>query len=76
LEIPEHLRERVFVLGVWSEPEKLRPHFGSDYEKIGLAMAKDCHDNTKTIWGHELLRCNANELERLRNLVRPILFSE
>ena len=75
-EIPEHLKERVFVLGAWSEPGKLRPDFGSDYEKIGSAMAKDCHDNTEVTWGHELLRRNADELERLRNLVRPILFSE
>ena len=73
--VPEHLRERVFVLGVWSEPEKLRPHFGSDYEKIGMAMAKDCHDNTEVIWGHELLLRNADELERLRLHVRPILFA-
>ncbi len=74
-EIPEHLKERVFVLGAWSEPEKLRTDFGPDYEKIGAAMAKDCFDNTDVIWAHELLRHNANELERLRKHVRPILFA-
>ena len=75
-EIPEHLKERVFVLGAWSEPEKLRPDFGSDYEKIGLAMAKDCRNNTEITWAHKLLSHNARELERLRIHVRPILFSD
>ena len=74
-EIPDRLKERVFVLGVWSEPEDLRPDFGSDYERIGGAMAKDCHDNTTLTWSHGLLRHNAGELERLRKNVRPILFS-
>lgn len=72
--IPAHLIERVFILGAWSEPEDLRrAHLGS-YETIGLAMAKDCRDDTDTTWGHELLRHNASELDRLRLEVRPILF--
>src|SRR5580698_4937110 len=71
--IPDNLKERVFVLGSWSEPERLRKNLGS-YETIGLAMAKDCRDNTEMTWGHDLLRHNAHELERLRVLVRPVLF--
>lgn len=72
--IPERLRERVFVLGAWSNPEKLKPNLGN-LETIGLALAKDCRDNTEVTWGHNLLRHNAGELERLREHVRPILFS-
>ena len=72
--IPVHLKERVFVLGTWSEPEELRQSLGS-YETIGLAMAKDCRGNTEEIWAHPLLRHNAVELEQLRKHVRPILFS-
>jgi hypothetical protein len=71
--IPGHLRERVFILGALSEPEALRKDLGS-YETIGLAMAQDCREDTDTTWGHELLRHNAGELERLRESVRPILF--
>lgn len=71
--IPERLNERVFVLGVWSEPERLRPAIGS-YESIGLAMARDCCNGTEETWTHDLLRHNAGELERLRQHVRPILF--
>ena len=73
-EIPDRLKERVFVLGAWSEPEKLRQDLGS-YETIGLALAKDCHNNTEVTWAHSLLCHNAVELERLRKHVRPILFS-
>ena len=71
--IPETLRDRVFILGVWSEPEALRADLGS-YEKIGLSIAEDCHAGTATTWGHHLLCHNANELERLRVQVREILF--
>src|SRR5262249_13953650 len=71
--IPDHLKDRVFILGTWSEPEALRQDLGS-YETIGLKMAKDCREETDTTWGHNLLRHNASELDRLRMHVRPILF--
>jgi len=68
--IPDRLRERVFVLGVLSEPEDLR----RPLEEVGSALARDCRDGTETTWNHELLRHNAGELARLREIVRPILF--
>jgi hypothetical protein len=71
--IPEHLTDRVFILGALSEPEALRANLGS-YETIGLAMAQDCREETSTTWGHHLLRHNASELDRLREHVRPLLF--
>jgi len=71
--IPEHLKEKVFILGVWSEPEELKKALGS-YEAIGSAMARDCREETDTTWDHNLLRHNAGELTRLRKHVRPILF--
>lgn len=71
--IPERLKERVFVLGAWSEPEKLRQNLGS-YETIGRSMAKDCRNNTEKTWTNPFLCHNAGELERLRKNVRPILF--
>ncbi len=72
--IPQHLIERVFVLGTLSEPEALRRAGLGPYEAIGLAMAKDCREGTNTVWGHELLRHNAGELDRLRERVVRILF--
>ncbi len=73
--IPSHLEDRVFVLGVWSEPEELKADLGRPgYESIGEAMAKDCREGTDAIWSHDLLRHNAREVGRLRQHVRPILF--
>ena len=72
--IPEHLVDRVFILGALTTPEGLRQAKLGSYEEIGSAMAKDCRDETESIWGHELLRHNANELGRVREHVRPILF--
>lgn len=71
--IPQHLRERVFVLGAWTEPEKLKHDLGS-YETIGRKLASDCRNDTSATWGHALLRCNEAELARLRQRIRPILF--
>jgi hypothetical protein len=71
--IPEHLADRVFVLGAWSNPEALNAALGT-YEKIGSLMANDCREQTDTTWAHDLLRHNASELERLRQHVCTILF--
>lgn len=71
--VPERLAQRVFVLGAWSKPEALKQALGG-YESIGEAMAKDCREGTNDTWGHELLRHNQTELERLRIAVRPFLF--
>ena len=72
--IPSHLTERVFVLGVLTEPEDLRKASLGSYETIGRAMAKDCREETDTTWGHDLLRHSAGEIGRLRDSVRPFLF--
>ena len=72
--IPGNLKERVFVLGVWTEPERLKANLGRRYEEIGRAAADDCREDTSVTWGHELLQHNASEIERMRQRVRPILF--
>jgi hypothetical protein len=72
--IPQHLRERVFILSVLTEPEDLKPDLGS-LETIGLALAKDCREDTDTTWSHKLLRHNLGEVNRLRAKVRTILYS-
>lgn len=71
--VPERLRDRVFVLGVKTEPEGLGQSLGS-YESIGKALARDCREGTDKIWSHELLQCNKAEVARLRDRVQPILF--
>jgi len=69
-QVPDHLKDRVFILGVWSEPED----FKVPLEEIGSALARDCREETDVTWNHELLRHNASEVARLRERVRPILF--
>ena len=72
--IPEHLAERVFILGALTEPEVLRRAVALTYEQIGLELARDCKEGTDRFWNHALLRHNSHELERLRTSVRSILF--
>lgn len=72
--IPTHLEERVFVLGSLTDPEDLKRGIGSSLEEIGKALASDCRNETSAIWGHDLLKHNASELDRMREQIRPILF--
>ncbi len=74
-EIPEDLKNRVFVLGVRSEPENLKKTTDKNYEAIGTALAKDCAENKQDFWMHELLKHNEPELKRLIENVRPFLFN-
>jgi hypothetical protein len=72
--IPERLSDRVFVLGARTEPEALKAAGLGSFETIGRAMAKDCREETETIWAHDLLRQNVREVNRLREGVRQFLF--
>ena len=71
--IPTHLRDRVFILGVLSEPEALKSELGS-FESIGLSIARGCREGSTAFWEHPLLRHNGAEINRLNKIARPILF--
>ncbi len=75
-EIPEDLIDRVFVLGVFSEPEELRNITRQSYEKIGKSLANDCAENTDKLWKHDLLKHNEAELKRIISSIKPFLFNE
>ncbi len=74
--IPGDLNDRVFVLGVWSEPEQLRRKTKKDFERIGDSLAEECPDNRNELWEDDLLKHNRKELDRLVSSVRPFLFRE
>ncbi|MCL1474045.1 hypothetical protein [Argonema antarcticum] len=74
-QIPDDLKERVFVLGVQSNPESLRRDIKKDFEGSGEALAKDCSDNTNELWNHALLKHNKTELERMILSVKLFLFN-
>ena len=73
-DIPDDLADRVFILGVWKEPEDLKRAGLGSYENIGSRLAQDCCENQYATWEHDLLQHNASELDRLREHIRPILF--
>ena len=74
--IPEDLENRVFVLGVLSEPEKLRSDIRKNFENIGETLANDCsNNNTNGLWGHDLLKHNKTELDRMILSVKLFLFN-
>ncbi|MGA2478632.1 MAG: hypothetical protein ABSG63_07785 [Spirochaetia bacterium] len=72
--IPPELVDRVFVVGVLSEPEELKKAKLGKYEDIGKGLSEDCRNQSAKTWGHELLRHNLVEVGRMTSIVRPILF--
>ncbi len=73
--IPSDIANRVFVLGVLSEPERLKASLNHQgFEAIGISLSQDCENNSQIVWGHALLRHNITELIRLVEYVKPILF--
>ena len=75
-QIPDDLSDRVFVLGVLSNPEELRRILGQSLECIGETLAANCFDNIDGLWGHDLLKHNKTELERMSSCVKPFLFNQ
>lgn len=73
-QIPLQYADRVFVLGVESEPERLRTACKKKLEPIGESLADECAENTTVLWSHALLQHNALELARLTADVKPFLF--
>jgi hypothetical protein len=73
--ISDDLKNRVFVLGVLSEPEKLKSNLRKGFEAIGEALSTNCSDNTDELWNHELLKHNRTELDRMISSVKPFLFN-
>jgi hypothetical protein len=73
--IPADLADRVFILGVQTEPEELKRILHKSLEEIGKALSQDCEDNTRTTWECSLLAHNRAQLDRLFVSVRPFLFN-
>jgi hypothetical protein len=65
-QIPDDCADRVFVIGIASESEDLRRAFKVSFEDMGKVLAADCLNETLHAWGHDLLKDNAIELQRLR----------
>jgi hypothetical protein len=72
--IPSDLKDRVFILGVSSEPEKLKVDTRKSYETIGKILSEDCVNNTRDLWSHSLLEHNRDELERIISSIESFLF--
>jgi len=73
-QIPEDLKDRVFVLGVFSEPEQLKRKRKMTFEEIGNSLAKDCPFKRNELWEDALLKNNETELNRLILSVKQFLF--
>lgn len=76
-EVPNDLKDRVFILGAKTEPEKLKQSINqiNSFESIGNKLADECVDlESHGLWEHELLIINKSERTRLIENVRPFLF--
>jgi hypothetical protein len=72
--IPVEVGSRVFVIGSKDNPEKLKHELKMTFEEIGKALAEGCFQRELSLWDHLHLIHNKAELQRLVDVVRPILF--
>lgn len=73
-EIPEELKNRVFVVGSKYNPESLKQSLKLNYEEIGQQLADDCAAGTTILWDKEELAHNDAERRRLDQFVKSFLF--
>ena len=74
--LPE-VSERVFILGPRKDPQELKRQLGEkSFETIGKTLAEECNQNRFDLWNDPLLRHNLNEVERLQNRVKSIVFRQ
>ncbi|MBY0231881.1 MAG: hypothetical protein K2W96_21575 [Gemmataceae bacterium] len=72
--IPAELKDRVFVIGSWATPEDAKRDFKMGLEAIGQALAEECSREKEGLWASRHFGHNAEVLERLAAIVKPILF--
>jgi len=73
--ISKDIKDRVFIVGVLSEPERLRTSVSKSFKDIGRTLSEDCYNkNYNGLWIHALLRHNTNELNRMISSVRHFIF--
>ena len=68
-DIPDTLRDRVFIIGSRTNPQSLKKELKMNGEEIGEAIARSCAEKTGTIWDHPLLKHNQAEIDRLRPVI-------
>ena len=73
--VGEGVRDRVFVIGVLTEPEKLRNATGIKFEQLGRQIAEGCKDSSIDFWQHDLLVHNIEEIRLLSGAIRDIFFN-
>ena len=73
--VPSEIVSRVYILGVSSEPERLKANRWS-FGEIGETIAQGCVDDAYGFWSGPLVIHNRSELERLRESVRPFVLAE
>lgn len=68
-QIPEKLRNRVFVIGTSIEPERFSKDEGRTLEELGQELARECLDGEVKIWGSDHLKHNLTELEQMKRVI-------
>jgi hypothetical protein len=73
--VPLIVRDRVFVIGLLTQPEDVFSAGLPIKEKLGEALANECFQSCHELWNHKLLAHNTNEVKRMSDKLRNILFA-
>jgi len=64
--LPDEVKNRVFILGSFSDPEKLASSLKMSKEDVGFALAEACVSVSSELWQSQLLDHNQVELARMK----------
>jgi chromosomal replication initiation ATPase DnaA len=72
--VPQHLKDRVFMLGALGEPETLKAAMKTTFEGLGVQIANECFEEEPNVWKHPELAHNRDEVARLKKSLFEAVF--
>lgn len=75
-DVPDDVRDRVFILGAFREPESLKAAANLHFEQIGERLAEECYVGDTNLWGHDEFSHISNEVSRAKDSLRSLIFVE
>ena len=75
-QVPDDVRERVFLLGTLDDPQAFKRSVKLTFERIGIQLVDECFHKSLKLWRHAQLTHISDEIDRAAATLHPILFSQ
>lgn len=73
-DFPSDVQDRIFLLGVFDDPQQFKISVQKPFETIGETLAEECFTEELHLWHHTHLQHISTEIERAKRCLKPIVF--